>query len=69
MPIAISTVISILLMVALGIMLPANESIGRMFIRLVIMFLLCIGTVATFGMTKQERMLVINYLKAKVFKK
>lgn len=68
-PIAISTVISILLMVLLGIMLPANESIGRMFIRLVIMFLLCIGTVAVFGMTKQERLLVINYVKAKVFKK
>ena len=69
MPIVMSTAISILLVVVLGIVLPSNESVGRMFIRLAIMFVLCLGTVAVFGMTKQERQLVINYVKAKVFKR
>jgi hypothetical protein len=69
LPIVISTAISILLVVVLGIVLPSNENIGRMFIRLAIMFVLCLGTVAAFGMTKQERLLVINYVKAKVLKK
>lgn len=66
LPIVLCVGVSIGACFLLGMGLPANGNVGRMLLRLAIMLALCVGTVTAFGMSHQERLMVVNYVKSKV---
>lgn len=66
LPIVITVIISVTLAFGLNIVLPFNESVGRILVRLVILFVFCCSIVASFGMSKDERQLVISFVLKKI---
>lgn len=66
LPIVISVILSVILAIGIDYILPSSEGIGRMLSRLSILFVACCGIVAMFGIRKEERVFVINYVKNKI---
>lgn len=66
LPIIITVVISVGLSFLLSMFLPSNENFGHLLMRLAIMFIICCGTVAFLGMSKQERQMAISFVMKKI---
>lgn len=66
LPIFITVLVSVGLAIGLDMILPITGGVGRMIVRLAVLLVLCCCTVALFGMRKEERQLVINFVKNRI---
>lgn len=66
LPIVCVSIVSVFFAMCLDYLLPATDGYGRMFARLVVLFVLCCTAVAAIGVRRAERTLVINFIKSKI---
>lgn len=66
LPIAISVLLSVGIAIGIDYILPVTGSIGRMLVRIVVLLVLCCCIVALFGMRREERRLVVNFVKNRI---
>lgn len=65
-PIVTAATLSVGLAIGLDVLLPATIGIGRMLVRLTILLLCCCIVAIAVGMRKEERLMVINFVKNRI---
>lgn len=65
-PIVTATTLSVGLAIGLDVLLPATIGIGRMLVRLIILLLCCCIVAIAVGMRKEERLMVIYFVKNRI---
>lgn len=65
-PIIIAATLSVVLASGFDMLLPATGGIGRMFLRITAMLMLCCIAAVIFGMRREERLMVISFIRNRI---
>ena len=65
-PIIMAAALSVTLATGIDMVLPATDGIGRMLLRLIVMLMLCCIAAITIGMRREERSMVISFVRNKI---
>lgn len=65
-PIFITVVVSIIMAILLNMIYPTTGNVWRVLLRIGIILILCLGTVISLGVTKQERHVAICFVKSRL---